>query len=419
MFRTSPYRTAVFASLFVAAIGGGTALHVPALAADAYAKVVPYITCTSSSACLLETNDGAGPAVKGVSLKGNGSVGQTQFKSTSQSNGVSGVLGQDLSASGSFDSGVKGTSSNGTGVDGTSTYGNGVQAFSLYGSALFAENTGFGDGVQSVSPENDGTNSSTQNPSIAEGRGRSGVWGHDDSSDGGTLDNGVTGSSTNGTGVEGISTNDVGVEAIGGGNATSSFEDPALSVTSASSNTAFEMAVCSNPADVPCTGNNSVMYVDFVGNVNTSSGFTALGSVDIGGEYLVNGNCVAGCSRTRDGKHRVAQRRYVPTTTMPSVEDFGEAQLVNGDARVEISTDFANVIDKQSGYLVFVTPEGDTNGLYIASKDAAGFEVRENRGGRSSVAFEYRIVARPYQTPGGRLPMVDAGRFVETPRVHG
>jgi hypothetical protein len=417
MFRTKLYRFAVFTILFASAIGAGSALHLPALAASEYAQVVaPFTssTCTSPMACLLETDNGSGPGVKGVSAGGSGAVGQTQFKSTSQSNGVAGVLGQDKSASGTFDSGVKGTSVSGIGVEGTSTNGNGVQAFSTNGSALFVENTGFSDGIQSIALGNDGTNTSTQNNSTNEGRGRSGLWGHDDSTDGGTLNYGVTGSSTYGTGVYGASTNYVGVAAVGGGG--SSFEDPALSITSASSNSVFMMAVCSNPADVPCTGNNSVMYVDYIGNVNTSSGFTANGSVDILGQYLVNGTCVAGCSETRNGKRRIAQRRYVPTATMPSVEDFGVAQLVNGDAHVALNSDFANVIDQHAGYLVFVTPEGDTNGLYIAQKNNAGFDVRENRGGHSTVAFEWRIVARPYATTGSRLPMVEAGMGVDTPR---
>lgn len=418
MLRAQYRRTVVFAALFVLAIGAGSAFHIPALAAAEYARVAsPFASCTSPMACLLETNNGTGPAIKGVAVKSNGVVGQTQFHSTSQSNGVAGVIGQDTSASGSFDSGVTGTSTNGSGVVGKSTNGNGVQAFSAGTAALFAENTGTQDGIQAIALDNDGTNSSTQNPSLTFGRGRSGVWGHDDSSDGGTLNYGVAGSSTNGIGVQGSSTNYVGVNAVGGGNPGNGFESPALSVVGASSNSVYMIAVCSTPADNPCTGSNSNMYVDFVGNVNTVSGFTANGSVDIGGQYYINGTCEVGCSRTRNGDRRTAVRRYVPTASMPSVEDYGVAQLVNGEARVAIGTDFANVIDRNAAYLVFVTPEGDTNGLYIAHKDSAGFEVRENRGGRSSVAFEYRIVAHPFNTPGTRLPMIEAGRFMNTPRV--
>jgi hypothetical protein len=46
--------------------------------------------------------------------------------------------------------------------------------------------------------------------------------------------------------------------------------------------------------------------------------------------------------------------------------------------------------------MVFITPEGGSNRLYVVNKTAAGFEVHENRGGRSTLAFSYRIVAKPF-----------------------
>ncbi|HLJ83224.1 MAG TPA: hypothetical protein VKT51_03475 [Candidatus Eremiobacteraceae bacterium] len=409
MTRATIVRLCGSAALLVAALGVGSAMHLPALAANDYAHfVTPMVsaTCASSTPCLVETNTSTGAGIRGVSSSGNGADGQTKFKSTSAKNGVSGVLGQDQSTSGVFDFGVMGTSTNGTGVEGTSTNGNGVRAFSVNQSALFVENTGTQDGIQSVALSNDGTNTSTQNNSSIFGHGRSGLWGHDDSTDGGTLNYGVTGSSTNGTGVYGTSTNYVAMNAFGGGgNTESTLDDPTLSLVG-STHDVYLLAACSNPSDNPCTGSQSVMYVDFIGNVNTRGGFTANGSVDIGGDYYQNGTCVAGCAPIKGGSGR-SVTRYVPTASVPSVEDYGEAQLVNGQSRVALSSDFANVIDQRASYLVFVTPEGDTNGLYITQKTNAGFTVRENRGGRSTVAFEYRIVARPFGENGARLPMVD------------
>jgi hypothetical protein len=55
--------------------------------------------------------------------------------------------------------------------------------------------------------------------------------------------------------------------------------------------------------------------------------------------------------------------------------------------------DFGTVI-KRGDYRVFVTPEGDCRGLYVRRKGGASFEVRELAGGKSSVAFSYRIVGR-------------------------
>jgi hypothetical protein len=52
---------------------------------------------------------------------------------------------------------------------------------------------------------------------------------------------------------------------------------------------------------------------------------------------------------------------------------------------------------------VFITPEGDSNGLYVSAKSPAGFAVRESRAGRSTLAFQYRILARPRGDDSKRL----------------
>ncbi len=76
-------------------------------------------------------------------------------------------------------------------------------------------------------------------------------------------------------------------------------------------------------------------------------------------------------------------------------EDFGSAQLHNGVAEVALLPSFLDTVDIQSGYHVFLTPVGDSRGLYVAQKTADGFEVREHGGGKSNIAFDYRLVARP------------------------
>jgi hypothetical protein len=74
-------------------------------------------------------------------------------------------------------------------------------------------------------------------------------------------------------------------------------------------------------------------------------------------------------------------------------EDFGSAKLARGRAVVRLDANFAKVI-KRGDYRVFVTPEGDCHGLYVRGKNANSFEVREFAGGKSSIAFSYRIVGR-------------------------
>jgi hypothetical protein len=75
-------------------------------------------------------------------------------------------------------------------------------------------------------------------------------------------------------------------------------------------------------------------------------------------------------------------------------EDFGSGQLNGGVATIELDSTFAQTVSPEMGYHVFLTPNGDCEGLYVAQKTATGFEVRELRAGKSSVAFEYRIVAK-------------------------
>jgi hypothetical protein len=401
MNRITTFRLACGTLLFLGAIALGSASHLPAMAAEGYQRFVEPMmaaTCSSANACLQETNTKTGPGVKGVSSAGNGSVGQTKFASTSVSNGKAGVFGQDISASGSFDSGVLGSSTNGIGVQGTSTNGYGVMALSKNQTAFFAENSGFADGIQAIALGNDGTNSSTQNPSLTTHAGRSGVWGHDDSTDGGQANVGVAGSSTNGTGVSASSSNWVGLNVIGG---TSNGNDaPAISVVRGPSGAQLLLG-CSDPNDNPCTLLSASRVVD----LNLNGDLILKGLLYTG----VGGACHSGCAVGKNGaSHRILS--YAPAQTVPSIDDFGEAQLVNGHAQVRLSADFANIVDQRANYLVFITPEGDNRGLYVTQKTRDGFVVKESQGGKSTIAFSYRIVAKPFGIDKPRLPMQSIGR---------
>ena len=75
-------------------------------------------------------------------------------------------------------------------------------------------------------------------------------------------------------------------------------------------------------------------------------------------------------------------------------EDAGSGQLANGYARIELDPVFSQTVNTSVEYHVFLTPEGDSEGLYVSNKTAQGFEVHEQRGGRSSIAFDYRIMAK-------------------------
>lgn len=75
-------------------------------------------------------------------------------------------------------------------------------------------------------------------------------------------------------------------------------------------------------------------------------------------------------------------------------EDAGSGQLSNGSAVIQLENMFGQAVNTEIDYHVFLTPGGDCKGLYVAQKSATSFEVHELGGGTSSVAFDYRIMAK-------------------------
>jgi hypothetical protein len=76
------------------------------------------------------------------------------------------------------------------------------------------------------------------------------------------------------------------------------------------------------------------------------------------------------------------------------MEDFGSGLLDRGVAVLKIDPAFAETVTADASYHVFITPNGDSKGLYVIRKTATSFEVRESGGGTSSLSFDYRIVAK-------------------------
>jgi hypothetical protein len=75
-------------------------------------------------------------------------------------------------------------------------------------------------------------------------------------------------------------------------------------------------------------------------------------------------------------------------------EDFGSGKLIIGMAQIVLDPTFANTVNTEITYHVFLTPNAECRGLYVAQKSRSGFEVRELGGGKSNITFDYRIVAR-------------------------
>jgi hypothetical protein len=374
-------------------------------------------------------------------LRGKGVDGQTKFNSTTATNGQAGVLGEDLSTSGVSNWGVRGTSSRGRGVQGTSisnvgvwgnsTSANGVRGASTSANGVFGQTFGssaFGV-MGSTSVGKAAVNGTVSSPSVVgvsgiantEGTAIMGVANNEVEGQaavagvGHGIDPGLFGTSDRYMGIIGEtdSAGDAGVDAetsASGGvallansrNGTGAIlrtyraSTPALLLQNASSGGA------GNPIMIASNLSNDVMSLDEAGNLIVS------GSITSRGTPLV----------VRQSPFGQTVASYAASTTSPVIEDFGHARLTYGAAYVSIDRTFAATIDPRILYMVFLTPNADSRGLYVAGKSLNGFSVHENFGGRSSIGFDYRIVARPNGEKPLRLPSV-AGPMItaSTPRT--
>jgi hypothetical protein len=400
----------------ILAFGGGSVITP---AARAQEGAGPYASCGSPSPCLVENNSSSGPGVKSSSKSGSGLIATTKALGSTSTNGGSALIGQDLqTTTGAFNFGVTGTSANGTGVQGsgglagvtgtaTTSTGVGVLAQVTDPQAFLFEGSGQELGNRKPIFTLDGYgNAALGNPTPGYGEGSIKVYsrcgngtpileGDDDTvlvfrvdDCGGvftTANLGTTGTLFAGT-IQAYNGNPVNVnEAL---NANFGFTS----------------------ADPFGSGTNYV--------ATDSSGVTWLyqGYSTTAGKYTVemgdSGSVYARIFITT-GAPIVAQKTsagarvdtYSPQSAQPSLEDFGEAQLMDGVANVALDPRFASAIDNTMRYYVMLTPEGDCRGLYVARRDSAGFTVRELQGGRSSIAFTYRIVARPLGDNSARLPV--------------
>ncbi|WP_152558154.1 beta strand repeat-containing protein [Altibacter lentus] len=91
---------------------------------------------------------------------------------------------------------------------------------------------------------------------------------------------------------------------------------------------------------------------------------------------------------------------YAPETPEILFQDYGTGKLVNGEARINIDPILKEAIfvDDKHPLKVFVTLEGECNGVYVTDKSADGFTVKELQGGTSNVPFSWQLVANRADT---------------------
>jgi hypothetical protein len=345
--------------------------------------------CAGASACIAASNTGGGPAVSGAAVKGFGVQGSSR--------GIAGVLGigpprgaavAGLAKTGGY--GVYGES-DGTG---TGVYGYGAKGAGVYG---YSENdvgvVGSGTAPASFGVEGLGGGLGT------------GVYGSSQAA------TGVIGASDSSYGVDGTTRSGTGVfaKASGTGDAifAQSFAGYGVVAYTNGQNALFARNANGNALDAG--GSYIGVVARAPASVNT---FPFAGLDDSGNDvFLVDGVGDISFNGTLgpilQSKRGAGIRAFGPTSSEPTVEDTGTGQLVDGVARVPFDGIFAASIDARSSYRVFLTPDGDTRGLYVAQKAAGGFVVREAQGGRSSLRFDYRIVATAAGRAGRRMAYID------------
>jgi hypothetical protein len=379
-------------------------------------------------------------------VNSNTASGSSGLQANSYGAGGKGVFGYS-DASGAPGFGVAGISQNGYGVYGSS-FGSGITA--IYGENL---SSGVGIGVQGSSANGTGvfgngneygiegqsndTCSSGSCPAYA------GVFGNDNAGSfppaygvvGQARYNhtgvaafansglGLYAYSATGTGIQ-VSTGSIGGEATIGASTgeggefygySGSSADPALSIFAQESGTDLIGAHGASAQE-----NFIVQY----GTANRSGeALSGASDVQIAGDVYVYGRVFEDCNAfpavsgtncfedtlgtaTTSTSRGTQVQTYTAQQSTKTLEDFGEAQLVNGEGYVRLDPTFASTISRTQPYLVFITPEGDSHGLYVTAKSLSGFSVRESTSGRSTLAFQYRILAHPYGDTGVRMAAI-------------
>ena len=144
---------------------------------------------------------------------------------------------------------------------------------------------------------------------------------------------------------------------------------------------------------------NSATTMEISNAYSNPDDATALQAGGLGGicDILANGNLLCEGSKSAvvavdGGARKVAL--YAVEAPENWFEDAGSGHLSNGEAVINLEPVFGQTVNTGVDYHVFLTPNGDCKGLYVAQKSATSFLVRELGSGTSSVDFDYRIMAK-------------------------
>ena len=156
-------------------------------------------------------------------------------------------------------------------------------------------------------------------------------------------------------------------------------------------------------------GATETMRIQDGGNVGIGTA-TPSARLHVIGDFIATGTKSALVETASYGSRQL----YAVESAENWFEDFGVAQLTRGRAIVKLDPIFAETVNANNEYHVFLTPKADCEGLYVTNQTATFFEVRELRHGRGSFAFDYRIVAKRKGYEAARLAEVRDGRNTQS-----
>ena len=400
------------AAAAIAALHGLRAevVHAAALSGDSNTVGVSGVTGTHT----LSVNDATG--VYGVATSTTGGVVGVWGRTSSSSSNARGVYGECTNAS-SLASGVYGriisTQNNASGVSGEAAGATG-ETFGVFGQTLSSTLNASGVKGQALS----GVTNGVWGRNVSGANGATGVYGEADNLT--TLNHGVfgrskstninangvygevTGSNAQGSGVRGRSIAGNGVR----GDSTSGVGVQGSSISSyglaGASTTSFGLVGASSQA-IGVYGRGGT--VGIYGVPINPGGFAAQfnGNVVIQGSLTVTGSYPKSAAvKKRDGTQA---RMYCMESPESWFEDFGTAELKQGQATVDLDPEFDQVV-KGDDYRVFLTPIGVDCSLYVSRKGPHRFDVRTVGGALKNGTFDFRVVARRFDNVGKRMEKV-------------
>lgn len=116
------------------------------------------------------------------------------------------------------------------------------------------------------------------------------------------------------------------------------------------------------------------------------------------------------------------ERVVLHCTETPEIlfEDYGQSQLSNGSAHIEIDPIIAKniVVNEKHPLRVYIQLEDNCNGVFVTNKTGNSFDVIELGSGTSNAKFQYHIIGNRADEvlPNGRISKNADARFEPAPK---